>query len=447
MGVPLGRRVDEMVRDQSHMFVSENAGEHGTPATGNAGGRSARFALYLRSVRTGQGAEQVACILAAGLAAKGHAIDFLIEDPEGALLDSLPENVSIVHLTASKTERLRDTITLWASFIRNCLAAPGSGRLEFLTALGRFLFGRRPPLRALRRYIARQQPVAILGMLNHPCLSLLLAAQTGVGKTHVLVAIHNNLSKSVVEAKSKRMQELPLLMRHLYPRADRVIAVSDGVRQDAQSCTGVDARQIKTIFNPIFRPGLAELAAERPAHAWFDPDDPCPVVLGVGKLKPQKDFETLLAAFAKVLRQRRARLIILGEGDGRSQLQATAAALGIADSVDLPGHVSNPYAFLASSSVFVLSSAWEGLPTVVIEALACGCPVVSTDCPSGPREILDGGRFGKLVPVGDAEGIARAIVETLDDPPPRAPLIERAGMFNLEDSVAAYEAVMMDPNA
>jgi glycosyltransferase involved in cell wall biosynthesis len=165
-------------------------------------------------------------------------------------------------------------------------------------------------------------------------------------------------------------------------------------------------------------------------------------VLGAGKLKPQKDFPTLLKAFARVRRERPARLIILGTGSEEAELRVLASALGVSDSVDFPGYVHNPFAFYRRASVFVLSSVWEGLPTVLIEAMACGCPVVSTDCPSGPREILDGGRFGSLVPVGAADAMADAILATMSEPPSRTRLIERAKQFSLQQAVTGYEAVM-----
>jgi glycosyltransferase involved in cell wall biosynthesis len=162
------------------------------------------------------------------------------------------------------------------------------------------------------------------------------------------------------------------------------------------------------------------------------------VVLAVGKLKRRKGFSTLLRAFARLRARRDARLIVLGEGEERPHLETLAAELGIRDAVDLHGFADNPLAYMARSDVFVLPSEWEGLPTVLIEALVCGCPVVSTDCPSGPAEILDHGRYGTLVPVGDEEALADAILATLAQAPPAALLRERASMFDVERSAACY---------
>jgi glycosyltransferase involved in cell wall biosynthesis len=159
-------------------------------------------------------------------------------------------------------------------------------------------------------------------------------------------------------------------------------------------------------------------------------------------MKPQKDFATLLKAFARLRRTRPAKLIILGDGEGKEDLEALAETLGIRTDVDFPGYVANPYVYFRQASVFVLSSAWEGLPNVLIEAMACGCPVVSTDCPSGPSEILDGGRFGRLVPVGDDAAMAQAIEATLDQGDAPAAPGEHARRFNFDSVVERYDRLL-----
>ena len=187
-----------------------------------------------------------------------------------------------------------------------------------------------------------------------------------------------------------------------------------------------------------------EAAAREPvAHAWLRPGEP-PVVLGVGKLSPQKGFDVLLRAFARVRAERPARLVILGEGPQRRALERLARELGIADDVSLPGFVANPFAWMARCAVFALSSRWEGLPSVLIEALACGCAVVSTDCPSGPAEILDGGAFGPLCPVGDAAALAGAILRVLEAPTAPARLRARAATFSVDAAADRYLEVLLD---
>jgi glycosyltransferase involved in cell wall biosynthesis len=196
------------------------------------------------------------------------------------------------------------------------------------------------------------------------------------------------------------------------------------VREDMAQVTGIPRERITVIFNPsVVGTEVAEKARAPLDHPWFELGQP-PVLVAVGRLQEQKDYPTMIRAFAQVRQARPVRLLILGEGKERPVLEAQIEELGLQEDVSLPGFVTNPYAYLARASLFVLSSRWEGLPTVLIEALCCSTPVVSTDCPSGPREILQGGKYGRLVPVGDAEALARAITAALDEqrtsPPPES---------------------------
>jgi len=177
-------------------------------------------------------------------------------------------------------------------------------------------------------------------------------------------------------------------------------------------------------------------------HPWFRPGQP-PLLLAVGRLQMQKDYPTLIRAFAQVRQSRRARLLILGEGKERLMLEALIKKLGLEEDVSLPGFVMNPYAYMARASLFVLSSRWEGLPTVLIEALCCGTPVVSTDCPSGPREILRDGQYGQLVPVAQADALAKAIETTLADKAPNPPS-ESWQPYELEVVVSQYTKLLLE---
>jgi glycosyltransferase involved in cell wall biosynthesis len=177
-------------------------------------------------------------------------------------------------------------------------------------------------------------------------------------------------------------------------------------------------------------------------HLWFSPGQP-PVVLSVGRLVPQKDHATLLRAFSRLRAGRAARLVILGDGKDRKSLELLASKLGVADDVSLPGFESNPYRYMRRCAVFVLSSAWEGSGNVLAEAMACGAPVVSTDCPSGPAEILGDGKYGPLVAVGDHEALAAAIEASLDHPPPPGDLRSRADVFSSSRSADAYLKLLM----
>ncbi len=402
------------------------------------------LAFYIRSVSSGLGAERVVLNVAAGLAARGRRVDLLTEDPDPALQARLPAGVTLVDLSesarASLAEWLLRVLSLLLNLPRPAKADP-CGQRSFRWSLARFLFKRRPPLHALRRYLRARRPESIIAFLNYPSIALMLAAQFGKGDTRCYVNIRNHISSSVAGAKSRRMREIPVLMRNLFHLADRVVAVSDGVAEDIARLTDTPAGRLTTIFNPVYRPEILEQAEAGPPHPWMGPGK-TPVVLGAGKMKPQKDFPTLLKAFARLRESHPARLIILGDGDDLDSLKALTEKLGIGKEVDFPGYVANPYAYFRHASVFVLSSAWEGLPNVLIEAMACGCPVVSTDCPSGPAEILEGGRFGRLVPVGDAAALAAAIAATLDGATTPEASAEHARRFTFERVVERYDLLL-----
>ena len=196
------------------------------------------------------------------------------------------------------------------------------------------------------------------------------------------------------------------------PWADEIITVSAGVADDLAAATRIARSRMKVKNNPGVSTELLEQSREPVHHPWFAPGQP-PVVLAAGRLKPQKDYPTLLRAFAKVRAKMETRLVILGEGDDRASLGVLADDLGINDDVYLAGFQENPFKFMSKAGVFVLASKFEGLPGVLIQALACGAPVVSTDCPSGPREILEDGKWGPLVPVGDVDRMADEIATVL----------------------------------
>jgi len=198
----------------------------------------------------------------------------------------------------------------------------------------------------------------------------------------------------------------------------------------------VPRARIDMILNPVITPDLHALGASPLSHPWFAPGQP-PVVVGIGRLERQKDFPTLIRAVARVRRSRPVRLLILGEGGKRPALEALVHELGLEEDVALPGFVENPYAYLARAQVFALSSIFEGLPTVLIEALALGTPVVATDCRTGPREILDDGRLGRLVAMAQPEALAAAIAETLDRPPAPVPAEDLAA-YRQADAADSY---------
>ncbi|GAB4348865.1 MAG: glycosyltransferase [Immundisolibacter sp.] len=327
---------------------------------------------------------------------------------------------------------------------------PGVRLLELAPRLARLPGARRHKrwfvplaLPALVRYLERERPAALLSGGEWPNV-IALAARRLTGKpARVVVSEHIHVGASTAGAAArKRRHLLPRLMARLYPAADAVVAVSEGVREDLLARFSLPAARVHAIYNPVItQPLLA--AREAPLDdPWFAPDAP-PVLLNVAQLRVQKDQATLLRAFAHVRQRRPARLLILGEGHLRPALEALARELGIAADVRMPGFVPNPLAYMRRARLFVLSSAWEGLPTVLIEALACGCPVVSTDCPSGPREILDGGRYGRLVPVGDVEALTAAIEAALAADVDRQALERRALAFSAAAVARPYLGLLL----
>lgn len=410
-----------------------------------------KLALYIRSVRTSRGAEQVVVAVARGLAARGHTVDLVVEERSGWLLEECAAHeprVNVVDLAGATDgwlpRRLAQSRAL-ADVLVASGAWPGAGT-DFVAPLLRLLRRDDPPLDALLRYADVARPDAIVASLSYPCTVLGLLAPRLRPSLRRVLWIHNHLSVAAARSESRWAQSVPVLMRRLLREADTIVGVSAGVAEDLRTLAGPAAARVRMIHNPGYRAELAARAAEPSGHPWLDAAGP-PVVLGVGKLKPQKDFPTLLRAFAALRRGRPARLVILGEGALESELRSLAKQLGVADDVDFAGFVRNPYPLYARAAALAHAAAWEGFGNVLVEALACGCPVVSTDCPSGPREILEGGRFGRLVPVGDAEALAGALAATLDDPPPRAMLRERASAFSLERALDAWERLLAEPRA
>jgi glycosyltransferase involved in cell wall biosynthesis len=266
----------------------------------------------------------------------------------------------------------------------------------------------------LIRYLRKEKPQVIISAMMYANVIAIIAKKLARVDTRVIVSEHTTISYAVRNSITLRGRFLPLLARLLYPMSDAIVAVSEGVADDLARAIRLPRGNMHVLYNPVVTPDLDEMIKEPLDHPWFQPGEP-PVILGTGRLTHQKDFPTLLRAFAIVGTEQAARLVILGEGRDRSNLQALTKELHIEGCVDMPGFVGNPYKYMAHAAVFVLSSKYEGLPTVLIEALSCGAKVVSTDCESGPREILQGGKYGKLVPVGDVEALANAILRALEN--------------------------------
>ncbi|WP_028490860.1 glycosyltransferase [Thioalkalivibrio sp. ALJ15] len=287
----------------------------------------------------------------------------------------------------------------------------------------------------LRRLLRQDPPAAVLTAKDHSAKVAVLGRMLGWVPSPVFVKVTNTPSQTLRRRFKRRSA------RWLYRRADRIIAISEGVRDDLIEHFDVDPDRIEVIYNPTVTPDIPERVKAPVGHPWFAGDGP-PVIVGAGRLTPQKDFATLLDAFARVRERRSVRLVILGEGPLREALLGQARRLGVAEAVDLPGYVPDPLPYFARAGVFCLSSRYEGLGNVLIEALAAGAPAVATDCPSGPAEILQHGRIGPLVPVGDAGALAGALESTLADPPGEERIREGLDRFRSDRVALRYAQVM-----
>ncbi|PKM11098.1 MAG: glycosyltransferase [Gammaproteobacteria bacterium HGW-Gammaproteobacteria-3] len=398
--------------------------------------KARHLSLFMPSL-AGGGVERVMLNLAKAFAARGHRVDMVVCRAKGELRDRIPDGITLVELQQSASR-------VWPRL--QVLRADPKG---FWVLLKPVLFAIRTPykiryLASLVRYLRRASPDVLLTAMTGPNLTALWARRLASVPTRVVISEHNSLSQKI-QAETNRQQWgwrfLPPVISRTYPWANAIIAVSDGVADDLSAKTGLPRESIQTLYNPVVTPELEARRETTPDHPWFAQGSP-PVILGVGRLAKQKDFSTLLRAFARVRESKDARLIILGEGSERKNLEALAQRLGVADAASFPGWVANPYAYMAQAKVLALSSAFEGLGNVLIEALACGCPVVSTDCPSGPSEILAGGDYGTLVPVGDDRALAQGIAAVLDKPRDSLRLQNRAQAFSLERAVSRYLEVL-----
>jgi len=336
---------------------------------------SCRLAIYLRMIYN-CGVDRVMINLCQGFIQHGLGVDLVLNTVEGNsnLLSQFPPEVRVVDLKAHhQSKSLSDVM----------------------------------------RYLKEECPQALLAAGHYSTEMAVIAKQLTRVPTRVVVSEHSAISKDAQSASWKESKRwIPLAARLTYPWADGVITVSQGVAQDLAKVTGLSVKDIQVIYNPVLTSNLLDKVKQPLDHPWFVPGEP-PVILGVGRLEPQKDFANLIQAFARVRQIRPVRLMILGQGGEESKLKHLIHQLQLDDDVKMPGFVQNPYAYMTRSAVFALSSAWEGFGNVLVEAMAAGVPVVSTNCPSGPAEVLDNGRYGILVPVGDPEALAAAILDAL----------------------------------
>lgn len=399
-----------------------------------------RIAILLQDF-SGGGVERNMLNLTRGFLDRGHMVDLLLARPVGPLATQCPEKARVIPLQAHGSLGTRLAVARADPWGAAALAAPLLLRRH--KRQGQMV----PRLLSLAAHLRREPPDVLMTAKFWPNLCGAWAKRLAGDRVPLVLTERQSPTEHFGPKRGGgRHRSAPMMMRRYYPWADRLVCVSSDLADDLARFAKLRRERIDVIYNPVVDDQILTAAREDPDHPWLSPGEP-PVVLGVGRLEARKGFTTLVRAFAAVRRVTRARLIILGEG---KTAEATAAqsrhllglcrVLGIENDVDLPGFKANPFAFMARAGVYVLSSEYEGLPGTLIQAMATGCPVVSTDCPTGPREILEGGRLGPLVPVGDHEAMAQAIVAALRTGPSPA-LVTRARDFSADTAVEAYLAL------
>lgn len=355
-----------------------------------------KLAFYLPSLNGG-GAERVNVNLVNELGKIGYSVDLVLAKYEGVYKSKLSPLVNVVDL---KSSGVLNSFFRYVAYLRN------------------------------------EKPDVVISSLNYANIVTIVACRFTFNKIKTIVCEHTTFTESIARCGIIYRSVIGALVKFLYKKSDAIVAVSDGVSDDLSRYTGIGNDKIFRIYNPVISAEISnvdDLTHLGELKINFD----IPTVISVGRLSRAKDYETLIRAFDLLTKKIDCQLLILGEGELRNELESLAISLGISEKVIMPGFVSNPYALMRKSSVFVLSSAWEGLPTVLIEAMACGCPIVSTNCKSGPDEILENGKWGMLVPVGDYISLCDAIFDTMECTN-RPDVRVRARYFDLNKSVDEY---------
>ena len=384
----------------------------------------------------GYGTEQVAHQLVNGLSYRGHEVDVILF--QTIIHRHLPQGIR-VFLTRDAPDRLTAErsaqVLARAVVLRSPARSLGWARMASALHWNPYALPSWDLLRkarAVASYLEVEKPDCILPQYS-PMWATFLGRHMAGKHLPIIPVVHTDVRH--------RGHRFRLRARYLLPEATHLVSVSQGVSDSLADVIGVPTENITTIYNPVVTPDLANRATEQPNHPWFL-DHGAPIILAAGRLEKHKDYPTLIRAFARLAGLRPCRLVILGRGSKQHELEALAKDLAVADRVSFAGWTDNPFTFMARASLFVLSSRWEGFGLVLAEALACGCPCVSTDCPSGPAEILLNGDLGPLVSVGDDAALAEAMGRVLDDPPDRRLLQQRAAYFSADRAVAAYEELI-----
>ena len=362
----------------------------------------------------GGGAERASVDLLRGIHRQRFQITLALFTRSGRFLEQLPEDVPVYDLQGRQSYDVR---LVWR----------------------------------LAGVLRRENPDIVFSVLRYTNLITLLACHLAGSRAAVVVNEQNPPGAEFAMFGGGRVKGW--FLRRLYPWAKRVTAISTGIARELVSVYGLPQDKVQVIPNPVDLVRVRTLAAARLEHpfypaknaGWSTDESGLPVLIAVGRLHPQKGFVYLIRAFSRVRPVLPCKLVILGEGPLRRELEALVASLGLGDDITLPGFQENPYNYISSSTVFVLSSLFEGFGNVLVDALALGVPVISTRCPVGPEDIITDEVTGIFVPPADEEALAQAILRVLQDNELRRRLSAngplRAADFAVEHIVSQYEAL------
>ena len=353
------------------------------------------------------GVAQAFLTLAEEFTKQGHKVDLLLTELSPDEKRRIPVEINIVVLKRDcrLTYRLKFAFSFWKHI----------DVLLFSFILPLKISKSQLYLDCLVNYLKSSRPDILISAKTHTNITAILASLRSNSSTKFIVSEHTALSRDIETRKKKsRWRYILPVIKRFYPMANKVITVSKCVEEDLLKLLSPQKIDSQTIYNPIPIETIQKRMLEEIDHPWLKNKDHI-VLIAAGRLEEPKDYPTLLRAFQIVKNTHEAKLIILGDGSLRKELEQLARDLHIDDNVDMPGYVENPYAYMRKSDVFILSSIWEGLPTVLIEAMVCRCKIVSTDCECGPREILNNGEYGLLTPTGNPENMAVNISSIIDD--------------------------------
>ncbi len=364
--------------------------------------RALSVAIYLHDL-SGGGVERQSLIIAEEFRRHGADVTLVLHRLRGELLNQVPAGLHIVDLNSGRT--LRD-------------------------------------IPALVRFLRADRPDILLSNVDLNNVAALLAKAISFGPTKLVICQHNPISLAFAACENWLYRYVGLMYRLLSPLISKAVAVSDGVARELETVAGLSRDQVLTINNPVVGPDFAARSAEVADHPWFSQPGR-PVFVTAGRLVAQKDHETMLRALAIHRRRSDSRLIVLGAGPLQDSLVRLTEELGIAAAVDFPGYRTNALPYIRQADAFLLSSRCEGFGNVIVEALGCGTPVISSRCEYGPAEILDDGRYGLLVEPGNPAAFAGAMdeVATLRERFPSDMLRKRSEDFSYAACAAHYMAM------